>query len=404
MTATVGGPAHGAGEEPGGETAGDLCDQARDLANGGHLKRAARLYEKAARHDGGAGQARALFGLAVVRFDLGDVEGAREADTRAIETGHREYAPRAAHHLALCREETEDPEGARVAWRTVLELGNERYLAAAHHGLARLAESEGDLAEAARHWEGVERHADADPDTAVTAAADHGRRLLARGDTEGAARQVKRGRAQETQGRDASLGLVSAAVHLERAIVELGGVLDDEERDPEATRLQAPEDRAAIVELLARLLALRGDPGAAREVWTRGVEHRDVELAAGVQDRLRRGFLTPELAAPDDGTEPDAAAEPWWDGYVAAAVADDSLPLLTGELFLALTQMHAHLGSVHAAGSATPVDALWAAVLSGLRVPSDYAWGASLHADFADRLSQASGGHAVLPENWPDEP
>lgn len=398
MTATVGDPAHGAGEESDGATVSHLCDQARDLASSGHLKRAARLYEKAARSGGVAGRARALFGLAVVRYDLGEVPEARAADNAAIETGHPEFAPRAAHHLALCCEEADDPEAARTAWRTVLDLGNERYFAAAHHGLARLAEDEGDLAEAAEHWEGVDRHAATDPETAVNAAADHGRRLLARGDTEGAARQVERGRAQEVEGRDASLGLVSAAVHLERAIVELGGVLDDEERDPEATHLHAPDDRAAVVELLARLLALRGDPTAAREVWTRGVEHRDHDLAAGVQDRLRRGFLTPE-PDPDD----EAPSDPWWDGYVAAAVADDSLPLLTGELFLALTQMHAHLGSVHAAGTTTPVEALWEAVISSLRVPSDYTWGGSLHEDFATRLSQASGGHAKLPPNWPDE-
>lgn len=412
MTATLGGPEPGTSgeQEPAVAAAASLCDQARDLAQNGHLKRAAQVYEQALERGGAASRARAAQGLAVVRLDLGEVAAARRADELAIDTGHPEFAPRAAHHLALSCEAEENFSQARAAWRTVLDLGNRRYILSAHYGLARIAERGGDHAGAREHWEAVLDTAgpaaqgnsgQESAELLAAAAQDYAQRLLARGDVEGAAEAVRRGRALGSAVPQASaLGLVSAAVHTERAIAELGAVLDAEAGDPESGGVPDPEERAAAVELLARLLALRGDSEAAEEVWQHGATHPDPALAAGVWDRLRRGFLVPE-----DPDAPEETEQPWWDGFVAAAVAQDNLPLLAGELFAALTQIHARLASAHGTGeSAVPAGELRAAVVDSLRLPSEYVWGEALHEDLRERLRRATGGAQVLPQDWPDTP
>ncbi|WP_067602761.1 tetratricopeptide repeat protein [Nocardiopsis listeri] len=383
----------------GGGDAADLCDQARDLAENGHLKRAAKLYQRAVAADPRPRvRARALLGLAVVQDQRGDLAAAREAARRALSTGDSRYAPRAAYHLALSLEqEGSHGEAARV-WERLLGLGGAAYGAVARYGLAREAELRGEHTEAEEHWEAaLELPPEGEPmsrlhaTTVQDAARDLAGRLLDRGRVEDASVAVERGLAV---GDDPGLRLLRSATHLERAIADVAAVADpgtaDERAHPQA------RTSGAAVELLAGLLALRGEPDEAARAWRTGLESPDAQTAEEVRWRLRRSFAQ---AGDEDGEE---AAEPWWEGYLEEAVATSSASMLAGELFATVTRMHALLAVPVVEGESRPA-ALRAAMEQALRTPSELVWGSDVHADFRRRLAEAMG-EDVLPEGWPDGP
>ncbi|GAA1469907.1 tetratricopeptide repeat protein [Nocardiopsis exhalans] len=384
---------------PAAGEADDLCAQAQDLAENGHLNRAAKLYQQAvAANPRPAVQARALLGLAVVQDQRGDLAAAREAARRALATGDARYAPRAAYHLALSLEqEGAHGEAARV-WHRLLDLGGSAYTAVARYGLAREAELRGEVEEAEGHWEAVLELPPADQaisrlhaTTVVEAARDLAGRLLERGRPDAAAVAVERGL---SVGDDPGLRLLRAATHLERAIADVGAVADQPAGEEAQGPRPEPRTSGAAVELLAGLLALRGEPGSAEQVWRAGLDSRDRDTAEAVRERLRRSFAQ---LSEEGGEEPP---EPWWDVYLEEAVATSSAPALAGELFAVVTQMHALLAVPVVEGEARPA-ALRAAMEEALRTPSELVWGGAVHADFRRRLSAAMG-EDVLPENWPD--
>ncbi|MDS1269215.1 tetratricopeptide repeat protein [Lipingzhangella sp. LS1_29] len=388
----------------------ELCAQARDLAEHGYLKRSAQVYSRALECAQGADRARAALGLAVVRHDLGQFEDAREAARIAIDTGHPEFAPRAAAHLAMSYEQRGQDAAARDVWQQVLSLDTGgRYSPTAHYGLARIAEDAGQPDQAEAHWHQA-LTAD-DPELAAQAARECAQRRLARGELEAAEQVLREAR---TGSPDPPLRLLSAATHVERAIAEAEAALTECEPDPESGRSPHPDTAAAAVELLARLLALRGDTDAAVEVWQHGLDHADSAVAQAVRQRLRRGFLEPDTdpdsqdptqtspQEPPPGRGDPERPAPWWDDYIAAAVASESTPMLLGELFVALTRMYAPVATAHAAQETSP-DALRAALAEVLRIPGDYLWGRALHDDFRERMRRAASSTThVLPEGWPD--
>ncbi|GAA4920262.1 tetratricopeptide repeat protein [Streptomonospora salina] len=403
MTASAGSSAHASGDEP--ELA-SLLEQARDLAENGHLDRAAQVYERVV--EGGSPRylPRAALGLAVVRHDMGDVAAAHAAARTAIATGHPEFAPRAAYHLALSLESAGEDDRAREAWNEVMDSGNNRYRPAAHYGLARLAEERGDTRAAEEHWEQVLQSGSAE--VAPEAAHDYAARLLAQGRPDAAADVVDRGL---EAGEHAGLRLLLGAVHVEYAISAFGAVVGEAEAEAgteadAATAVSgpavAPEVAGGAVELLARLLAVRGDGETAERVWADGLAHRDPATAGEVRARLRRGFLAPEPgpASDDRAPEQDEGAD-WWEPYVEAAAAQNSAPMLTGELFVALDRMYTRLALPLAQGEGDP-EALRRAVQEAVRTPGQYVWGPALDDDFRERLRVAAGSRApVLPEGWP---
>lgn len=398
MSATTGAPVPETEQE-----FADLCEQGRDLAESGHLKRAAQVYERVV--EGGSQQhrARAALGLAVVRLDLGEVRAARSADRQAIDTGHPEFAPRAAYHLAVSHEAAGESAEAAAAWREVLGFDNARYHPAAHYGLARAAEERGDAEAAREHWDlvvGSDVSEPGSPEAAVVAEAarDHAERLLARGEVDAAEEAAGRGlQAAE----DPALRVLLGAVYVERAIAEFGaaaGANEPESEGPAAGPAADPAVAGAAFELLARLLAVRGDPEAAARAWERGLGNADPGVAGEVRARVRRGFLAPE--EDDDG---GGGEIPWWDAYIEAAVAQESTPMLTGELFAAFDRVYTQL-AVPYAGNESRASALRTVLAEAVRTPGEYVWGRALHEDFRERLRQASGGQAhVLPEGWPEE-
>lgn len=379
-----------------GTDASGLCDQAQDLASLGHLKRAAKLYREAvAANPHPRVQARALLGLAVVEDQRGAPAASREAAHRAMATGDSRYGPRAAYHLALSLEQDGETAEAERVWHRLLELGGPAYAAVAHYGLARAAEERGATGAAEEHWEAA-LSPPSDPEeigrlhatALVDASRDLAGRLLGRGMPGAAAVAVERGLAVAD---DPDLRLLRAAAHLEHAIADVGAVVDSEAPG----RAAGAGTRAAAVELLAGLLALRGDTDESERVWRAGLEGRDPEAAEQVRWRLRRGF-TPSAA---DG-EPEAE-EAWWNPYLEEAVATASAPALAGELFAVITRMHALLALPVVEGESRP-STLREAMEQALRTPSGLVWGAGVHEDFRRRLREATAGRDVLPEGWPD--
>lgn len=385
---------------PSGQGAPELCDQAQDLAGNGHLKRAAKLYRQAvAANPHPRVQARALLGLAVVEDQRGDLAASRDAARRALATDDSRYAPRAAYHLALSLEQGGEHSEAERLWHRLLDLGGPDYTAVARYGLARAAEERGDSSEAEGHWEaaltlppGPEPIGRLHATTVVDASRDLAERLLGRGLPRAAAAAVERGLSVVD---DPGLRLLRAAVHLEHAITDVGAIVDPD-GDVEDVPESEPGTSAAAVELLAGLLALRGDPAAAERVWRLGLGDRNPDTAGEVRRRLRRG-LTP-LVEEDGG---GGAGSSWWVPYLEEAAATASAPALAGELFAVITQMHALLAVPVVEGEARPA-ALRAAMEQALRTPSELVWGPGLHADFRRRLSEAMGGRDVLPRDWPD--
>lgn len=369
------------------------CAEARRLATEGDLEAAERMFAEVVALGDTPARAQAAMGLAAVRYDLGDVPGAREADRVAIATGHPEYGPRAACHLAMCAEHDGTAEEARTAWERVLAFGNPDYLPAAHYSLGHLAETDGDDDAAVAHW----RQAAASGDAHFAALAAHalGARLLDQGDPAAAQRMFADVAGRVPPEEAAQLWTSLAISHIEQGIAALGRALDAD--DPEVTPL--------AVELMARILPLRGQDDTAAQVWEHGLAHTDPQVADDVRARLRRGFGIDE--AEPAGGEPEEGAEPrepyWWEGYVETAAAQGTLPLLTAELFGALDRMHDTVAVPYVrAGRRVPAevrDALGEAV----RVPGEYAWGRDLHDSFRARLAEATGSRDLLPEGWPDE-
>ena len=387
-------------------TADARCEEAGRLATAGDLEAAERIFAEVLALGDTPVRARAAMGLAAVRYDLGDVPGAREADRVAIASEHPEYAPRAATHLAMCAENDGGAEEARAAWQRVLGFGNPGYLPAAHYSLGHLAEVDGDPESAVAHWR--EAAGSGDAHYAPLAAHALGALLLDDGDPAAAQRVFAdvAGRFPEADAARLWAGL--AISHLEQAIGALGRALDGD--DPEVTPL--------AVELMARVLPLRGHDEAAAGVWEHGLGHADPRVADDVRARLRRGFGV-DLPGPAEPGEAAAGAETgggtedaggdaprgpyWWEPYVETAAYQGTLPLLTAELFGAVDRMHDTVAVPYVrAGRRVPAevrDALGDAV----RIPGDYAWGRDLHDSFRARLAAATGDRDALPEGWPDD-
>ncbi len=379
------------------DDASGLCDQAQDLAANGHLERAVELYRKAAAANPRPRvQARALLGLAVVLDRRGDLEAAREAARRALATEDPRFAPRAAHHLALSLEQNgELPEAERV-WRQLLDLGEPAHRAVAHYGLARGAEERGEQGSAEEHWEAVltlpteqEPLDDLHAVTVTEAARDLAGRLLERGLPGAAVVVAERGLAVSDQ---PALRLMRAAARLEQAIADTEAIVTSAQEEP------APPDAgafAAAVELLAGLLAMRGEPDVSARVWQTGLGSQDPEAAEQIRHRLRRGF-----AAPPDEVEEDSP-RPWWEPCLEEATATASASALADELFAVITRMHNLLAVPLVENEARPA-ALRQVMEEALRTPSGLVWGPDVHADFRRRLGEAMGGKDVLPEGWPE--
>jgi hypothetical protein len=352
------------------------CEEARRLAEHGDLGRAAAIFEEVLALGDTPCRAMAALGLAVVREDEGDHAAARAADEIAIATGDHEYAPRAAYHLALSHERDGDLSRAKAAWERVVGFDNAAYLPPACLALAQIADDEQDFATARQWWERTISSA-AEP-YAATAAHDLAQRLLEDGEAAAAQRILDHARAGGAG--DARLAVSLGIAHLDLAIAALREAAGAE--DPEVTPL--------AVELLARVLPLRGRERDGQRVWRHGLDSPDGRIAEGVRARIRRDLDSSGITV-------------WWDEAIEASVTTNTLPSLTDAVFAALDQMYVLVAMRYAESPEDLPDDVEALLGDAVRVPSEYPWGRALHASFAERLRAAMGADEdVLPPHWPD--
>jgi tetratricopeptide (TPR) repeat protein len=345
------------------------CDEARRHAEAGDHARAAALFEAILELGDVPERGQAALGLAVVREDAGDLDGARTADRLAIATGDAEYAPRATYHLALSYERTGERDAALRTWQRLVEFGNPAYLSPARLALAHLADEDGDFETAREHWEQVV--AGGDERYAPVAAHDLAHRLLERGETARAQRLL----AEVLRGVDpaaaphpyARLAVTMGLAHLDQAIGAFSAALGT--GDAEIAPL--------AVELLARTLPLRGRSAESGEVWADGLA--DPVVGGAVQARLRREFGQAEPAGL------------WWEPYVEAAVRDGAVPALTGELFGALDHLYSLIAIRYAEGPAGLPAETYDLLGEAVAVPEEYPWGGTLRESFTERLQEALG-------------
>ncbi|TMR98559.1 tetratricopeptide repeat protein [Nonomuraea basaltis] len=249
-------------------------DTARRLAEDGDLDGAAAILGRLVADPQGPDRAQAAVGLAVVLEERGDVEAARAAARTALATGHPEYAAQAACHLAQGFEREGRDEQARAAWQAVLGVGTAAYVPLAHLALARLA---GDLAEAEKELRAAMAAGDAQ--VGAHAARQLADLLLEHGEPGMAADvlldALEAAPEEEVPGLRVQLGIA----HLELACAEFA----------EAVEGGADAQTSALaIELLARILPLRGRGEDADRVWSYGLKHEDETLAAEVRLRYHR--------------------------------------------------------------------------------------------------------------------
>ncbi|MBF8189514.1 tetratricopeptide repeat protein [Nonomuraea sp. K274] len=252
-------------------------DTARRLAERGDLDGAAAILTELAADPDGPDRAQAAVGLAVVLEERGDVDAARAAARTALATGHPEYAAQAACHLAQGFEREGRDEQARAAWQAVLGVGTAAYVPLAHLALARLAVRAQDLDEADKELRAA--MAAGDGPVAAHAARQLADLLLEHGEPGEAADvlmdALEVATADDVPGLRVQLGIA----HLELACAEFAETVEGG-ADPRTTAL--------AIELLARILPLRGRADDADRVWSYGLEHDDETVAAEVRLRYDR--------------------------------------------------------------------------------------------------------------------
>ena len=108
------------------------------LKNTGDLEGARAAYQRAIdSHDPFAAPG-AWHGLGVLLEEQGDADGARAAYQTAIDSGHQEHAPRAAHSLGILLKEQADADGARAAYQTAIDSGHQEYAPKAAFNLGQM--------------------------------------------------------------------------------------------------------------------------------------------------------------------------------------------------------------------------------------------------------------------------
>ena len=88
---------------------------------------------------------KAEYNLGILLKEQGDIEGARAAYQRAIDSGHLDAAPMAAFNLGVLLKEQGDIEGARAAYQRAIDSGHPDAAPMAAFNLGILLEEQGDI-------------------------------------------------------------------------------------------------------------------------------------------------------------------------------------------------------------------------------------------------------------------
>jgi len=115
------------------------------LGEQGDVEGAKAAYQRAIDSGHTAQTPLAALGLGGLLKEQGDVEGAKVAYQRAIDSGHADAAPMAALVLGLLLGEQGDVEGAKAAYQRAIDSGHDDAAPLAAFGLGGLLEEQGDV-------------------------------------------------------------------------------------------------------------------------------------------------------------------------------------------------------------------------------------------------------------------
>jgi cold shock CspA family protein/tetratricopeptide (TPR) repeat protein len=213
---------------------------------------------------------RAVYQLGVQLGKQGDVSGARDAFTRALESGDPDVAPGAALDLGLACQLLGDLNGARSAYQWAIDCGDADAAPLAARDLGLMLKQAGDTEEAVSLYR--QAIASGHPEAAPTAANNLGMLLEDLGDVDGAVAAYR----YAVQSRHPAAS-ASAAYQLgfllfgrgdmsgARAMFQVAAESGDEDEGPPAAKA------------LGDVLASQGDADAARRAYRQAIDscHRD---------------------------------------------------------------------------------------------------------------------------------
>jgi len=202
----------------------------------------------------------ASFALGFVRYDMGDLDGARAALRRAIESHDPDIMPAALNALGEQLREQGDVHGAQAVFRQVIEGGHRDEAPAAAFNLGVLLGDNEDVAGAAAAYRyAISR---GDPDTASTAAFNLGALLADNGDKAAAAAAYQN--AIDTGDFDLA---PRAAGKLGLLLAERGDVVGAKQAFQLAIDSGHPYYAAGAASNLGVLLGREGDTAGARAAY-----------------------------------------------------------------------------------------------------------------------------------------
>ena len=222
---------------------------------------------------------KAMFGLGQLLAEQGDVEGARAAYQRAIDSGDREWAtPAALVNLGVLLDQQGDVEGARAAYQQVIDSEHPKWALRATGGLGDLLAKQGDVEGARAAYQRVIDSGD--PDESSAAMTRLGVLLDQQGDVEGARAAYQRAIADHPD-------------HAPWAMINLGDLLA-KQGDVEGARAayqqvidsEHPKWALRATGSLGDLLAKQGDVEGARAAYQRVIDSGDPDESPAAMRNL----------------------------------------------------------------------------------------------------------------------
>jgi len=287
----IGLAAYDAGKSATAETAWrQAADEAPGAANNlgvlleeqGDLEGAKAAWQRAI--DSGHPEAApgAAYNLGVLLEEQGDLEGAKAAWQRAIDSGHADQAPRAARNLGVLLQKQGDLAGAKAAYQRAIDSGHPEAAPKAAYNLGVLLEEQGDLAGAKAAYQRAiaSDHAEAAP----MAAYNLGLLFQEQGDLAGAKaayqRAIASGHAEAAPLAESNLGLL---------LEEQGDLAGAKTAYQRAIDSGHPDVAPRAAGNLGVLLKKQGDLAGAKTAYQRAIDsgHADyAPLAAGILGQL----------------------------------------------------------------------------------------------------------------------
>jgi tetratricopeptide (TPR) repeat protein len=242
------------------------------LQEQGDMEGAKEAYRRAIDSGNGEAAPLAALNLGYLLKSLGDVEGSRAEFQNAIDSGHAQYAPQAAIGLGNLLKVQGNVEGATAAYQLAIESGNSDQVPRAEVNMGVLLAEQGDVEGAKRAYRRAIHSGD--PDQVPMAEANIGALLASQGEVIAAKAAYRRAI------------LSGHAGHAPRAALGLGTLLRDlGDVNGAKTAYQLAIDsgntkyapRAAVD--LGNMLTSHEDPEGAKAAYQKAIDSGHADLA-----------------------------------------------------------------------------------------------------------------------------